>query len=211
MDEEVRRALARWPDVPACHGWLALDRRGRWRMRDEHVQRHGLLGDIVRHPALKAFIDRNYDRTLHGAWFFQNGPQRVYVDLESAPFVLFVEPDPASGALRCLTHTGVPVREACTAYVDEAGNFYLAFDAGQGEQIGLVNDRDLARLLEALRDADGLPPGPEQALDLLSGTPFALRLDLPFAASPLRLHSIAAADLPGRFDFIARPRPAEPG
>ena len=211
MDEEVRRALARWPDVPACHGWLALDRRGRWRLRDEYAQRHGLLGDIVRHPTLKAYIDRNYERTLQGAWYFQNGPQRVYVDLESTPFVLFLEPDPAAGTPRCLTHTGAPVHEARTAYVDHDGNFYLAFDAGQGEQVGLVCDRDLGLLLDTLRDADGQLPGPQQTLDLLAAAPYTLRLDLACAAAPLRLHSVAAADLPGRFDFVPRPRPSEPG
>ena len=79
MDEAVHRALAKWPNVPACYGWLALDRRGRWRMRDEHAQAHGLLGDIVRNPALKAFIDRNYERDADGAWFFQNEIGRAHV------------------------------------------------------------------------------------------------------------------------------------
>ncbi len=205
MDDQVRRALAKWPDVPACYGWLALDRRGRWRMRDEHAQQHGLLGDIVRNAALKAFIDRNYDRTLQGQWFFQNGPQRVYVNLEATPFVLFIEPGTDARAMRCVTHTGQEVREVRTAYVDEHGNFYFAFDAGQGEHIGLVCDRDLAALLEHLRGPDGLPPGPQQTLDLLAESPFSLTLDVPFAPAPLRLHSLHAADLAGRFDFVLQP------
>ncbi|TMH99667.1 MAG: DUF2946 family protein, partial [Betaproteobacteria bacterium] len=28
MDELVARSLAKWPNVPAVYGWLALDRRG---------------------------------------------------------------------------------------------------------------------------------------------------------------------------------------
>ena len=56
MDEAVHRALAKWPNVPACYGWLALDRRGRWRMRDEHAQAHGLLGDIVRNEIGRAHV-----------------------------------------------------------------------------------------------------------------------------------------------------------
>jgi len=35
MDEIVKQALAKWPNVPHCTGWLLLDRRGQWRMRDD--------------------------------------------------------------------------------------------------------------------------------------------------------------------------------
>ncbi len=206
MDEQVLRALAKWPDVPDCHEWLALDRRGRWRMRDEHAQQHGLLGDVVRNPALKGFIDRNYACNAQGAWFFQNGPQRVYVNLEATPHVLFLAPA-ADGRLACSTHTGAAVPQVHTAYVDPDGNFYLAFDDAGGEQIGLVCDRDLPTLLDGLRGPDGLPPGPQETLDLLDRSPFALRLVLPFAATPLRLHSLEAGDLPGRFGFVPRPLP----
>src|ERR1051326_6893112 len=31
MDEIVARSLAKWPNVPAVYGWLALDRRGKRR------------------------------------------------------------------------------------------------------------------------------------------------------------------------------------
>jgi len=40
MDEQVLRSLIKWPDVPDCFGWLALDRRGQWRMRDEFSQQN---------------------------------------------------------------------------------------------------------------------------------------------------------------------------
>ena len=209
MDEAVHRALAKWPNVPACYGWLALDRRGRWRMRDEHAQAHGLLGDIVRNAALKAFIDRNYERDADGAWFFQNGPQRVFVNLEATPYVLLIAPTPDGRSLQCSTHTGAAVPEVHTAYVDDAGNFYLAFANALGKQIGLVCDRDLPTLLECLRSPDGQPPGPQETLDLLAESPFALTLALPFAQTPLRLHSLHAQDLAGRFDFIAQPIPRD--
>ena len=32
------RRLAKWPNVPHCTGWLLLDRRGNWRMRDDAAQ-----------------------------------------------------------------------------------------------------------------------------------------------------------------------------
>ena len=38
MDEIVRAALKKWPNVPDCYGWLALDARGDWYMRDERIQ-----------------------------------------------------------------------------------------------------------------------------------------------------------------------------
>ena len=34
MDDLVNQALAKWPDVPDCTGWLALDARGKWRIGD---------------------------------------------------------------------------------------------------------------------------------------------------------------------------------
>ena len=41
MDEIVKAALKKWPDVPHCYGWLALDARGDWYMRDEPSRRAG--------------------------------------------------------------------------------------------------------------------------------------------------------------------------
>jgi len=32
MDEIVKAAIAKWPNVPHCYGWLALDARGQWRI-----------------------------------------------------------------------------------------------------------------------------------------------------------------------------------
>ena len=81
MDDIVKQAMNKWPDVPYCYGWLALDGRGAWRMRNERVQQTGLLGDKIQNPAMRAFIARNYAQDKRGCWFFQNGPQRVYVNL----------------------------------------------------------------------------------------------------------------------------------
>ena len=59
MDDIVKQALAKWPDVPHCTGWLQLDRRGQWRMRDDAAQAAGELGTPIRHEALLGFINRN--------------------------------------------------------------------------------------------------------------------------------------------------------
>ena len=60
MDDIVKQALAKWPNVPSCTGWLMLDRRGNWRMRDEAAQASGSPGVPIRHEALLGFINRNY-------------------------------------------------------------------------------------------------------------------------------------------------------
>ena len=92
MDDIVKAALKKWPNVPHCHDWLALDARGDWYLRDEPTQAAGpfpaVKGSRVLHDKLKEFIGRNYEHDEAGQWFFQNGPQRVYVWLEAAPWVL---------------------------------------------------------------------------------------------------------------------------
>ena len=91
MDPIVEAALKKWPNVPHCHGWLALDARGDWYMRDDRVRAAGpfpqVKGSRIVHDKLLAFIGRNYAVDAQGCWFFQNGPQRVYVELEAAPWI----------------------------------------------------------------------------------------------------------------------------
>ena len=69
MDDRVIRSMARWPDVPDVFGWLALDARGHWLLK----------GETIANRAAVAFIARNYAHDEFGRWFFQNGPQRVFV------------------------------------------------------------------------------------------------------------------------------------
>ena len=83
MDDQVLRSLMKWPNVPDCFGWLALDRRGQWRMRDEFTQQNYLPGQVIKHAALIDFIARNYARDETGRYFFQNGPQRVFITLDA--------------------------------------------------------------------------------------------------------------------------------
>lgn len=137
MDDIVRQAMAKWPNVPDCFGWLGLDARGQWFLRDAAVQARGDFahskGDVLQHEKLLAFIARNYACDGQGRWFFQNGPQRVYVELEETPFVWRLQPD---GQVQA--HTGDLVTpEACL--VDEAGRVYLATPLG----LGLVHSQDV--------------------------------------------------------------------
>ncbi len=166
MDDIVKQAIARWPNVPDCYGWLGLDARGRWFMRDDAVQAQGRFpearGALLQHAKLIDFIHRNYEPDGQGRWFFQNGPQRVYVELEAAPVVWRVEEDEAAdGGFAITAHTGErsSVQECL---LDEAGRLYL-FD---GRVLGLVHTLDMeiaARAVErglwttADVQADGLP------------------------------------------------------
>jgi hypothetical protein len=143
MDDIVRAALRKWPNVPHCFGWLALDARGQWFMRDERIQRAGAFpavkGSRIDHPKLLDFIGRNYEHDDAGCWFFQNGPQRVYVQLEAAPWVWRVDAD-----ARLQSHTGREARYQ-TALLDEHGRLFVASDLG----LGVVHTLDM----EAASDA----------------------------------------------------------
>ena len=146
MDNIVQQAMAKWPNVPDCYGWLGLDARGDWYMRDEEVQAKGVFtqhkGSRLSHEKLIAFICRNYESDKQGNWFFQNGPQRVYVELEATPWVWRLQPNG-----RIQSHTGNEARmQRCI--VDEHGRLYL--DTEQG--FGLVHTQDVlqaADLIEA--------------------------------------------------------------
>ena len=110
MDDIVKQAMAKWPTVPDCYGWLGLDARGNWYMRDDRAQhcgsfasgQPGAKGSMLQHVKLVDFIERNYASDATGHWFFQNGPQRVFVELEATPRVWRVD---AHGAIS--THAGL--------------------------------------------------------------------------------------------------------
>lgn len=147
MDELVRQAMAKWPNVPDCYGWLGLDARGRWWLRDEAAQARGAFaggapgakGSRLEHDQLIGFIQRNYAADRAGQWFFQNGPQRVFVELEVAPWVWRVAED---GAVRA--HDGRTARVQAL-FVDERGRVFLRTDLGFGlvhtQDIGVVADQ----------------------------------------------------------------------
>ncbi len=140
MDEIVRAALAKWPHVPHCYGWLALDARGDWYMRDERIQAAGpfprVKGSRIEHAKLREFIERNYAHDDQGCWYFQNGPQRVYVELEAAPWVWRLAP--AAGAPAITSHTGRAAGFE-SAWLDEHGRLFAATDLG----LGIVHTLDM--------------------------------------------------------------------
>lgn len=159
MDDIVRQAMAKWPHVPYCYGWLALDARGGWYLRDDQIQATGPFpqakGSLLQHDKLIDFIQRNYEPDDAGQWYFQNGPQRVYVELEATPLILRVGSD-----FSVTTHTGRAV-QVSQCLVDEAGRLYLATDLG----LGLVHSLDMALAADAV-DAGQWRPQDVKSEDL---------------------------------------------
>ncbi|WP_027997057.1 DUF2946 family protein [Simplicispira psychrophila] len=145
MDDIVQQALIKWPNVPHCYGWLGLDARGRWYLRDDTAQAQGRFpqskGTLLEHTKLIAFIERNYAADAEGQWFFQNGPQRVYVELECTPWIWRIEPD-----LSLLSHTGRAATAGVMCLLDDEGRVYLSSDIG----LGLVHSLDVAQVADAI-------------------------------------------------------------
>ena len=186
MDDIVRQALAKWPNVPHCTGWLLLDRRGNWRMRDDEAQASGAPGEPIRHTALLAFINRNYEADARGQWFFQNGPQRVYVELGYTPWVVRLADSNGDG-LALTDQAGQPF-EPSTVYLDDEGGVLFA-DASTPARIAVLHDHDLDLFSEHADLGD----------DGGSGT---LRWR---AGVTLPLQAISRQDVAARFGFVASP------
>lgn len=182
------QAMRRWPDVPAVYGWLRLDGRGAWRIR----------GERVTHAPTVAFIARNYLSDPRGRWFFQNGPQRVYVDLDRCPWVLSID-DPTAGAGPSLkTHAGQLVEDPRAAWVTGEGHLLVEFEGG----VGAVDDRDLPAVCLAAHDRGG---------SLLDETgwqhPVAVGARLNLGHRRLPLGALGSESPPARFGFDPHPRP----
>lgn len=146
MDDIVKLAMAKWPQVPACFDWLGFDDRGDWYMRDDAVQALGgftvAKGSKLSHTKLIEFIERNYQCDARGRWYFQNGPQCVYVELQSTPFVWRVQDD---GQLTTLRGQAV---ELLQSLVDENGRLYALTDKG----LGLIHSLDTWWAAQAIED-----------------------------------------------------------
>ena len=184
MDDIVKQAMAKWPNVPHCYGWLGLDARGNWYMRDDRVQAQGTFtqakGSMLKHEKLIDFINRNYlcDESSQsaakseapGQWFFQNGPQRVYVELEATPIIWRV-----SANFEVTAHTGEPARlQRCV--VDEHGRLYWEASLEAAAGFGLVHTADMLYAADAIEQGLWVP------------------------------QEIAAADLPMRFGYVRSPK-----
>lgn len=179
--------MLRWPNVPACYGWLSLDRRGQWRMQ----------GDPVTHAGLASFLNRQYGHDEPGNYFVQNGPQRVFVELDYTPWVLRLT---SPNTLQ--THTGDPVDTIFGAVFDEEGNLLLEFPEG----IALLCDRDLPALLDCLRQPNGKAAEEADLLELLALAPETQStLTLQWHDKQLPVRTLTRAGIAARYGFVAAP------
>jgi hypothetical protein len=196
MDDIVKAAMAKWPNVPHCYGWLALDARGVWRMRDEAAQQAEAPGDKLNNEALIGFINRNYLADERGCWYFQNGPQRVYVNLEATPFI--ARTDPAQGLV---LHTGAPLGAPEQAWLLDSGALLVR----AGTRVAQLDDRDVAQMLQAI-ELDGLPVKDEALMAWLGGGAGQLgRLVLRWQNSAIEIERLTADAAPQRFGFVRWP------
>jgi hypothetical protein len=169
------------------YGWLSLTARGQWRLR----------GEPIGNRAIVEFIGRNYASDARGCWFFQNGPQRVYVALELTPWVWRIE----GAALR--THTGRLPRDCRAALLLDDGRLVVDTDLGAG----LIDDRDSSLLTAALVDARHRPLDAAQLERWLEGDAQAW-LSAPalgLTGGACRIERLSKAALPARCGFVADP------
>ena len=203
MDEQVLRSLIKWPNVPACFGWLTLDRRGQWRMVDEFAQRNQLPGQAVQHTILNEFISRNYACDTSGRFFFQNGPQRVFISLAATPWVARITPSEQGTQLITQCQTEIKPSGALS---DENGNIYIVgrvkhavytdnhtqqFEIAEYSSVAILHDHDLDQFSELakLREEACSFGGFWSWHDIL-----------------LPLDPIHSEDLSKRFGFVRKPK-----
>jgi len=205
MDEAVIHAMARWPDVPAVFGWLRLDQRGQWRLIQRDAPgfdpRQDARGETISSPAIIDFIGRNYAADQQGRWFWQNGPQRVYLALETAPLIYRVlERRDGQPGKALVAHTGYRAEEIAGAWIDPDGRVYLRTELGPG----MVHDQDLVHL--ALPElADSAPEAWCTDAHSTLGSLHWTDLQGSVVAVPLRLAHDAAQVL----GFVRNPRPPQ--
>lgn len=154
MDQALIQSLQKWPHVPSCFGWLYFGRRGEWRIQNEYAQQYQLLGETITHSGFKHYIESNLGRDSAGNHFFQNGPQRVFIQFAYSPWVVRFYPL-ADGHWQLRTTFGQPITPtAC--FLDEQS--HISFEAefeipifaenhtssiSKIRSIGLLHDHDL--------------------------------------------------------------------
>lgn len=188
MDASVIAALAKWPDVPAVFGWLSLTARGQWRLQ----------GEPILNAAICEFIGRNYASDDCGRWYFQNGPQRVYVSLELTPWVYRLD---TSGSIT--THTGITPSRCTGAALLDNDRILLVTELGPGA----IDDRDSSSVLRAVSDAAGHPLDTNGSERWLLGINHAYLIPerLSLEGTATRLERVSSDQLEHRWNFVREP------
>lgn len=208
MDDQVLRSLMKWPNVPDCFGWLALDRRGQWRMRDEFTQQNRLPDQVIQHAALNDFITRNYACDELGRYFFQNGPQRVFITLDATPWIVRIIPSDQGIDLLTQCHSAIHPDSALS---DENGNIYIVGSVNQTIYDSSSNSKDRKSFLK--RDMQTIALLHDHDLDHFSELATLREEACSFGGSwlwqgkQLPLDPIHSQELATRFKYQATPQP----
>ena len=196
FDASVIAAMAKWPDVPDVYNWLMLDARGRYRVRARDYEKSGCF-DTIGNSAVVDFIGRNTTCDAAGRWFFQNGPQRVFLNLEVTPFVARLQPQGMP-----LLHTGAPVKRIVAVWIDEHASVILETDAGPA----LIDDRDNAAFLTGLKPLAGAVLD-ETSIEEWLLEPVSGVMQWEICGLRVPVTAIARAQLAAHFGFNAAPQP----
>ena len=196
MDAIVLAALARWPQVPDVYRWLMLDGRGRYRLRAADYASSGRF-EVIGNTTMAEFIGRNYMSDERGRWYFQNGPQRVFVHLAITPWVYRCE----RGQLPC-THTGRIATRVEGLWIDDLARPILLTDIGPGA----VDDRDLGHIHDSLTDGYGQSIL-DSSLEHWLALPQPGSLLFTWAGARHVVQPINHVDLAVKFGFEADPAP----
>lgn len=171
-------------------------------MRDEFAQQNKLPGQVITHTALNEFISRNYACDSLGRYFFQNGPQRVFVTLAATPWVVRITP--SESGLELLTQCKTVI-EANGAFSDEGGKIYILgkvkqltckeknaeqFCTEDCETVALLHDHDLDHF---------------SRLATLHEEACSFGGSWLWQGKQLPLDPIYSEELATRFDFITKP------
>lgn len=198
MDTTVKQAMTKWPNVPHCYGWLALDARGAWRMRDEEAQLHQLLGEKITHATLIDFIQRNYQSDACGGWYFQNGPQRVYVNLETTPYIARMDP-----MLGVVLHDGERLVQIDAVWMTEQGQLIVQRE----RKVAMFDDRDMVDYLPLLC-IDGQPAQEAVLLNWLSRSENKSVLTMQYQEHHWVIQPVQSRQLESVFGFVKNPQAA---
>jgi Protein of unknown function (DUF2946) len=154
MDQATIQAIGKWPQVPDCFGWLSFDKRGEWRIQNEFAQKNNLPGEVIKHIGFKEYIQSHLARDEKGFHFFQNGPQRVFINFAYTPWIIRFYPL-ENGRWELKNTFGETVKPS-GCYIDElnqisfAADFEIELLQSNGHfirtkvpSLGLLHDHDL--------------------------------------------------------------------
>ena len=203
MDEQVLGAMQKWPDVPAVYGWLSLNAHGDWLLHTHGGAREGQSGEKIANAQIRHFMNRNYAANEAGEWFFQNGPQRVFVDLACAPYIVRLADDMQT----LITHNELPVTRISQWLLDAQGRLYMQTEHGAA----MLASRDMGLLSTRLQVmpevGTPLAPAPldQSHLQVLQdGSTLTVSLDgAPDWTAPMQW--LESTHIPARLSFVREP------